>query len=104
MAKSHAGSKADAIRAILNENPRTPTREIIARLAEQGVKVSANHIYFLKGKMKRRRGRPAKSGLATVAHKNGTPNPVQAVTKVKALAHELGGLKHLKQLVDLLSE
>jgi hypothetical protein len=31
-------------------------------------------------------------------------NPVELVLRVKDLAREVGGIKHLKQLVDLLAE
>jgi hypothetical protein len=104
MAKTKSGSKAAIIREILGADPRTPTKDVIARAAEKGIKVSANHVYFIKGTMKKRK--PGRRGrtAATGAPADGTPSPVQAVTKVKALAQELGGLKNLRQLVGLLSE
>ena len=104
MAKSQSGSKAAIIREILAADPSTPTRDVIARAAEKGIKVSANHVYFIKGSMKRRRPGRRRQKQMTGTPANGAPSPVQAVTKVKALAQELGGLKYLKQLVDLLSE
>src|SRR5947209_3256233 len=100
MAKSQSGSKAAIIREILGADPRTPTKDVIARAAAKGIKVSANHVYFIKGAMKKRK--PGRRGPTAGAPANGSPSPVQAVTKVKALAQELGGLKALKQLVDLL--
>jgi hypothetical protein len=42
--------------------------------------------------------------LAAVTQLNRAPNSVPAVTKVKELARELGGVKNLKQPVDALSE
>jgi hypothetical protein len=104
MAKSNPGTKADAIREILKADPHTPTRTVVAQLAGKGIKVSDNHVYLIKSKMKHRKQRQKRAKWAAVTQLNGTPNPVQAVTKVKILARELGGLKNLKQLVDVLSE
>jgi transposase len=99
-----SGTKADRIREILAAEPQTPTREVVEALATKGVKVSPNHVYLIKSKMKMKKRRQKREKAAAVIQRTGTPNPAQAVTKVKALALELGGLKNLKQLVDVLSE
>ena len=54
--------------------------------------------------MKSRKRRQVRANAAAMTQRNGTPNPAMAVTKVKTLARELGGLENLKQLVDVLSE
>lgn len=99
-----SATKADRIREILAVEPHTPTKEVVDALATKGVKVSANHVYLIKSKMKMKRRRQVRAKVAAVTQRNGTPNPAQAVKKVKLLALELGGLKNLKQLVDVLSE
>jgi hypothetical protein len=104
MAKTKTGTKADAIRELLAANPNTPTKDVVGALANQGMKVSANHVYLIKSNMKQRKRRQKRENAAAVTRMNGMPNAALAVTKVKILADELGGLRNLKQLVDVLSE
>ena len=107
MAKSSTNgqpTKADAIRAILKTAPDTKTKDVVAQLGRNGMSVSENHVYLIKSKMKSRRRRQVRANAAAVTTRNGTPNAAAAVSKVKRLAGELGGLKNLKELVDVLSE
>jgi hypothetical protein len=104
MAKTKHGSKADAIREILKTDPRTPTKVVLDQLAGKGMKVSANHVYLIKSKMKQKKRRQIRENAAAVVRMNGTPNPAMAVRNVKTLALQLGGLRNLKQLVDVLVE
>lgn len=106
MAKTakQSSTKADLIRAILAEEPKTPTREVVEALATKGVKVSANHVYLIKSKMKMKKRRQKREKVVAATRSSGMPNPAQAVTKVRVLALEIGGLRNLKQLVDVLSE
>jgi chemotaxis response regulator CheB len=103
MAKT-PGTKADAIRAILTANPTTKTNDVVAKLAQNGLQVSPNHVYLIKSKMKSRKRRQVRANAAALTQRNGTPNAATAVSKVKLLARELGGLKNLKDLVEVLSE
>jgi hypothetical protein len=98
------GTKADAIREVLRAEPHAKTKDVVSRLAQGGMTVSANHVYLIKSKMQSRKRRQTRARAAAVTQRNGTPNPASAVTKVKVLARELGGLQNLKQLVDVLSE
>jgi transposase len=97
-----SATKASLIREILAAEPKTPTKEVVEALATKGVKVSANHVYLIKSKLKMKKRRQKREKAAAMIQRTGTPNPVQAVMKVKTLARELGGLKNLKQLVDVL--
>ena len=72
--------------------------------ADKGMKVGDNHFYLLQSKMKQRKRRQVRAKMAVVTQSNGPPNPTMAVAKFKTLTRELGGLKNLKQLVDVLSE
>ncbi|MFL5327912.1 MAG: hypothetical protein ACJ8C4_03270 [Gemmataceae bacterium] len=101
--KSTGGTKASAIRDALAANPKATTKEIIEQLASKGVKVSANHVYILKSKTRRRASRQRRDAAVAASRQSGNNNPVQAVMQVKKLAEEMGGLKILKQLVDVLS-
>jgi len=106
MAKSNSGrgTKGEAIRQILTENPKTATKAIVASLAEKGVNVSKNHVYYIKSRMRQKKRRQKREKAAETTRTTAMPNPAQAVAKVKSLARELGGLKNLKQLVDVLAE
>jgi hypothetical protein len=72
-------------------------------LSKKGVSATVALVYKVKKDMK-------KSGRkkAAVARRNGHANgaavtPVRLVVRVKDLANEVGGLKNLKQLVDVLA-
>ena len=98
------GTKSAAIRALLTENPKMPVRGVVAELAGRGVSVRPNLVYFVKGRMQSHQRRQQRRQAAAVSQRAGEVNPVALVRKVKALAQEVGGIKNLKQLVDLLAE
>ena len=109
MAKSNSSgkngkspTKADAIREHFRQNPRAKVREVTAALAAKGIEVSANHVYMIKSKAKARKRKANRAAAAETATRSGISNPAQAVMQVRRLAHDLGGLRNLKQLVDVL--
>src|SRR5262245_43097002 len=106
MAKKKAGvNKSEEIRQLLQANPNMPAKEVVESLASKGIKVAHTLVYFVKGKMKGRRGRRKKAHrmMANVAA-TGNSDPVTTILKVKRWANEVGGMKKLKALVDALSE
>ena len=96
-------SKSEEIRGLLKTDPKTPVKEVVANLAERGISVTPNLVYFIKGKMKGRRQK-ARHMVETVARTTGEVDAVKTILKVKGWAVEVGGLKKLKALVDALSE
>jgi hypothetical protein len=100
-----AVSKADAIRSYLSSHPKAKTKEIVAALAGQGMKVSANHVYLIKSQ-RRAKARKAKGAKirAVAASRPAIRDHADAVNQVKMLAHQLGGLASLKALVDALAD
>jgi hypothetical protein len=98
-------NKSEEIRQLLRANPKMPVKEIVSTLAGKGIKVADTLVYFVKGKMKGRKGRrmKARQMVANVAA-TGNTDPVATILKVKHLANEVGGMKKLKALVDVLSE
>jgi hypothetical protein len=96
-------NKSAAAREILRKNPKTPVKEVVSTLAGQGIKISENYVYMLKSKAKARK-RKEKREKAMVVTASGPVNPVDLVRDVKALALRAGGLRTLKQLVDVLAE
>ncbi len=97
-------NKSAAVRAILEQNPNTPVKEVVATLEQQGIKVSANYVYMLKSKVKAR-GRRERGQKAVAASKSaGLADPVELIQGIKMLAQKAGGMRSLKKLVDLLAE
>ena len=97
-------NKSEAVRGALAENPKAATREIIARLAEGGIKVTPTMVYYVRSKQKQASRRARRERVAESSRQSGAKDPVELVLRVKDLAREVGGIRHLKQLVDLLAE
>ena len=106
MAKKKNGvNKSEEIRQLMRAHPEMSVKEIMSTLAGRGIKVADTLVYYIKGKMKGRKGRHkrAQRMVANVAA-TGNTNPVAMILKVMGWASEVGGLKKLKALVDALSE
>jgi hypothetical protein len=80
------------------------TSAVVDALKANGIKVSPNHVYLIKSKTKGRKRRQKREAVAAMASKTGMVNPIEVVGRLKGIARELGGMKQLKQLVDLLTE
>jgi hypothetical protein len=98
-------NKSEEVRKLLTANPDMPAKDIVATLGQRGLKVTDSLVYLVRGKMQGRKGRrkKARQFVAKVAA-TGNSDPVATVLKVKHWAEEVGGLKKLKALVDVLSE
>jgi hypothetical protein len=91
-------------RELVGQNPKMPTGEIVSTLKSRGMTINPNLVYYIKGKMKVRRGRQ-KSHQAVQAGRNaGVANPIELVRVVKDAATKAGGMRRLKELVDILAE
>jgi hypothetical protein len=97
-------SKSAAVRAILEKNPHTPVKDVVATLGQQGIKISANYVYMLKTKMKAKRRRERGQKAVAASRSAGLADPVELISGIKTLAHQAGGMRTLKKLVDLLAE
>jgi len=111
MAKSNSSpkngkstTKADAIRAHLEQNPKAKVKEVTAALAAKGMKVSYNHVYMIKSKSKAKKRMANRAAAAATATRSGISNAADAVTQVRRLARDLGGFRNLKQLVEVLMQ
>ncbi len=126
MSKSAVVNKSEEIRNILKANPKIAVKDVVEMLAERKIDVGANLVYLIRGKMPTRRlsparGRPRKvsKGSAATNGSNGHVPAVPAaaaaapvlrkdgdvsgvVRRIKTFAGEFGGLKGLKNLVDVL--
>jgi hypothetical protein len=107
MPKKKGGpNKSAAVRELLTQNPKSPVKEILDTMAGKGMKVTPNLVYFLRARMradkrKLARQKTAPSLSSSNLHKS---NTVELVRKVKLLAGELGGLKRLKELTEILAD
>lgn len=97
-------NKSQLVRDILTKNSKTPVKEIVATLAGQGIKVSSNHVYLIKSKMGMKRRQIKRAKAVAASTDAGIVNPVELVREVKKLAERAGGMKHLKELVEILGE
>jgi hypothetical protein len=105
MAKKKAEvNKSALVREILKKEPKTPTKEIVSALAAQGHKVSDNLIYMLKSKMKDKKRKAKRQKVMATTTRSGIANPVEMIRDIKKLAERAGGLRTLKEMVDVLAE
>jgi hypothetical protein len=106
MAKKKDGvNKSEEIRQLMRAYPQMPVKEIVSTLAQKGIKVADTLVYYIKGKMKGRKGRRKKARqMVQKVAATGSSDPVATIIKVKGWASEVGGLKKLKALVDALSD
>jgi hypothetical protein len=110
-ARSGEVSISEHARGLLRQNPHISVTEAIATLAPMGIKLKPSLFYFVKGKMKGRKGRRRQirrkvasvmaNGAAPAA---GTADILATIKKVKGVAGEVGGLRKLAALVAALSE
>ena len=103
--KKDGVNRSEEIRQLYRANPKMTVKEAVSTLADRGIKVGENLVYFVKGKLKGQRGR-RKRMVANVAASTGTSrnDAVVTIRKVKGLAAEVGGLNQLKALVEALTE
>ena|SRR5438105_4562083 len=97
-------NKSEAIREILAQNPKIGSKEIIAQLAQKVIKVAPTLVYYVKSKQNQMKRRAKRERVAAASRNASNANPVEVVLRVKDLAREVGGIRNLKQLVDLLAE
>ena len=97
-------NKSAAVKEILAKNPDAPVKEIVARLASEGIEISENYVYSLK--KKRKGGRPTGSkavAQSSAKASNSATITIEDIEAVKALAEKLGAEK-LHQLADVLAK
>jgi hypothetical protein len=109
MAKQEASSngsinKSQAIRDQFAADPKADSKTVINRLADKGIKVSPTMIYYIRSKDKLAKRKAKRDRVEASSRATAVANPVEVVLRVKDLAREVGGIKNLKQLVDLLAE
>lgn len=96
-------NKSAAIRAILEQDMKTPVKDVVAQLAAKNIDVKEPAVYMVRRqmKLKKRKAARAKSTLEKAAS---SPTAIDLILKVKTLASQAGGLNNLKELVDALAQ
>lgn len=97
-------NKSAAVREILATNFDTPVRDIVSTLAGRGIQVHPNLVYLIKSKAKANRRKQKREKALENSKQLGIANPVDLILEVRRVAEKAGGLRHLKQLVDVLAE
>jgi hypothetical protein len=97
-------NKSQAIRDFLAGNPKAGTKEIVAGLAEKGIKVAPTLVYFIRSKANKAKRRARRARAEESSRQSAMADPVALVRKVRDLGREIGGIQNLKRLVDLLAE
>jgi hypothetical protein len=92
------------VREALAQHPKASSQEIVALLADKGVKVTPTLVYYVRSKQNQAKRKLKRARVAEASRKTAVPNPVELVLRVKDLAREVGGVHNLKLLVDLLAE
>jgi|SRR6516165_5673370 hypothetical protein len=104
--RKNSVNKSQAIREVLEHDPKRKASEVVALLAKKQIHVKPGLVYMIKGRlaqMKSHRKHKA-ARVARAGQKTGSSDPVVLILKVKALAKEAGGMEHLKTLVSVLAE
>jgi len=98
-------NKSEEIRQLLKANKKMKAKEIVAALAERGISVTEGLVYFIRGKIRGRRGRKKRANaMVAKAAASGSADPLATILKIKSLAEDVGGIKKLKALIEALTE
>jgi len=97
MAKTSGVNIAQAVREYLKTNPKAKNKEVTEALAKKGIKVSANYVYIIKGKTKRKR-----RAVRKVVAKTGVGIP--EVKAAMALLKVTGSVKAAQQALAAAQE
>jgi hypothetical protein len=107
MAKSNNTGKTNksaAIREALAQNPGAKSREIVAQLAEKGLRVAPTLVYYIKSRQRHEKRKLKRQRAQDKTAWTGSGDVVELIQKVKRLAVEAGGIGNLKKLVDVLAD
>ncbi|MBX7167908.1 MAG: hypothetical protein K1X74_16360 [Pirellulales bacterium] len=102
--KQKRGAKAEAIRAAFDElGVNTAPKDVIAKLAEGGIKVAPAQVSNIRTKLLGKAGRPGPRGRrAGRVMTNGLT--VSQLFEIKKLVDSVGGADHMRQALDALAQ
>ena len=97
-------NKTVAVKEALAKSPKAKASEVVSALAAQGIRVSSAYVYALKSKAKAKKRKEKREKAVATSTSIGVSDPVQLIRQVKELAPKAGGLRNLRQLVEVLGE
>jgi hypothetical protein len=97
-------NKSQAIRDFLAGNPKAGTKDIVAGLAEKGIKVGPPLVYLIRSKANKAKRRARRDRAVESSRGMATADPVALIRTVRDLGVQVGGIQNLKKLVDLLAK
>jgi hypothetical protein len=97
-------NKSAAVKEVFAKNPKAKVSEVVSTLAAQGIKVSDTYVYALKSKAKAKKRKEKREKAVATSNSMGVLDPVDLIREVKNLALRTGGLRNLRQLVEVLVE
>jgi hypothetical protein len=98
------GHRSAAIREMLAQHPHSTSTEIVSLLKEKGIKVNPHLVYYVKGRLRKEKRVQKRQHVLETSRQIGNADPVALILKVRGLAHDAGGIRKLKQLIDALAE
>jgi len=97
-------NKSQAIRDMLIENPKLKTREVVSQLGDRNIKVTPTLVYYIKSRMRKAKRKQKRDDIDASSKQMLGKDALDIVIRVRGFASEVGGIRKLKQLVDLLAE
>ena len=97
-------NKSQAIRDYMAGNPTSGTKDVVAGLAEKGVKVTPALVYLIRSKASHAKRRARRERVVESSRQMVATNPVELFRTVRDLGRQVGGIQNLKKLVDLMAE
>jgi hypothetical protein len=97
-------NKSEAVRGFMAAHPQAGTKDVVAGLAEKGIHVTSALVYMIKSKAKHAKRRARRDRAAESSRGMATADPVALVRDVRDLGNQVGGIRNLKRLVDVLAE
>jgi hypothetical protein len=73
-------------------------------LDQRGIRIHPNLVYLIKSKVRAGRRKQRRDKALANSKDLGIANPVELILEARKLAAKAGGMRHLKQLVDVLAE
>lgn len=95
-------NKSAAIREYLKVHRRAKAKTVVAALAEKGIDVTETLVYAAKRKIKGKRKLRLAAAAVAKSNPNSTIDAITLVKKARELAVQAGGMKKLKELLEML--
>ena len=104
MAKKREVNKAQAVRDFMAANPEANPKEVSETLTKQGIEVSYNYVYTVKGKMTAKKGKRKRRQQAAEVASVTTGIGVPEIKAAFGLLKHCGGIAQAKEALAAAAE